>query len=89
MARSIDYKITPMSVSAVVGFYRLGSVNAVAGYKEYLDQNIESHHYNDLTLEEWFITEVQTYVNELVAKGDRLKEKVTLEDYSQCAAWAN
>ena len=85
MSRSIDYKITPMSVSAVVGFYKLGTTNAVAGYREYLDQNVESHHYNDLTIDEWFIAEVQVYVDYLVEKSN----KPLSTENDQCRAWAN
>ena len=85
MSKSINYKITPMSVSAVVGFYRLGAANAVAGYREYLDQNVESHHYNDLTIDEWFIAEVQVYVDQLIEEGN--KTLSTAND--QCRAWAN
>jgi hypothetical protein len=66
MSKSIDYKITPVSVSEVVRFYRLGTANAVAGYREYLMQNTESHHYNGLTMDQWFIAEIQKYVDSLV-----------------------
>ncbi len=89
MSRSIDYKITPLSVSGFTGFYKVTEEDAVEAYKQYLDQNTTGQHYDGKTKEEWFTEAINEYIVHLIAKRRREWEATdTSNDDAQGRAWA-
>ena len=63
MPFSATYKITPMSVLMFKHSFdvQLDDEAVVYAYKTYLNTNAENHHYNGITIDEWYKREIQLF----------------------------
>jgi hypothetical protein len=64
--------VTPLDVTGFMGFYKVDASKVVAEYHRYLMANLENHHYNGLTMDQWYTKEIQQYIDDLVKENKDL-----------------
>ena len=88
MGKSIEYRITPLVLTGFMGMYNVESKHVVKEYARYLEDNKSKHHYQGLRRDQWYEAEVQTYINNLIARVKEVEDSKP-DEFEQCAAWAN
>ena len=83
----IEYRINPLSLTGFMGVYNVASEKVATEYNNYLEQNQDKHHYQGLTQEQWYRSEIQHYISSLTSRIKSVEE-TQVDEYDQCRQWA-